>query len=52
MTVEYSFGMEQFPEQTARAPRRLPARPEFFDSWGGRADPRMASKGELERAAL
>ncbi|HWI29083.1 MAG TPA: VOC family protein [Stellaceae bacterium] len=52
MTVEYSFGMEQFPEHTARAPRRLPASPDFFDSWGGRADPRMASRGELERAEI
>lgn len=52
MTVEYSFGMEQFPEHAARAPRRLPASPEFFDSWGGHADPRMASRGELERAEI
>lgn len=52
MTVEYSFGMEQFPELTPRAPRRLPAGPEFFDSWGARPDPRMASTGALERAAL
>ena len=52
MTVEYSYGMEEFPEFTARAPRNLPQAPEFLDSWGGRPDPRMASRGELERAFL
>ena len=52
MTVEYSFGMEQFPELSPRAPRLLPPGPEFFDSWGSRADPRMASRGTLERAVL
>ncbi len=52
MTVEYSFGMEQFPEHAPRLPRRLPPGPEFFDSWGSRPDPRMARAGELERAAL
>lgn len=52
MTVEYSFGMERFPEHAPRAPRTLPPGPEFFDSWGSRPDPRMASRGELERAAL
>jgi 2,3-dihydroxy-p-cumate/2,3-dihydroxybenzoate 3,4-dioxygenase len=52
MTVEYSFGMEQFPEHAPRSPRRLPPGPEFFDSWGSRPDPRMARAGELERAAV
>jgi len=48
MTVEYSFGMEEFPELGARAPRRLPLAPEFLDSWGGFPDPRMAARGDLE----
>ena len=52
LTVEYSFGMERFAEVGARPPRRLPSTPDFFDSWGGRADPRMATRGELERADL
>jgi 2,3-dihydroxy-p-cumate/2,3-dihydroxybenzoate 3,4-dioxygenase len=52
MTVEYSFGMEEFPEIGARAPRRLPLAPEFLDSWGGRPDPRMATGGELEPAVI
>lgn len=52
MTVEYSFGMEQFPEHSPRAARQLPPGPEFFDSWGSRSDPRMAKSGELERAQL
>ncbi len=52
MTVEYSFGMEEFPEVGARAARRHPLAPEFLDSWGGRPDPRMAAQGELERAEI
>ena len=52
LTVEYSFGMERFAEVGARPPRKLPSTPDFFDSWGGRADPRMASRGELERAQI
>jgi len=52
MTVEYSFGMEEFPEVAARPPRRLPMTPEILDSWGGRPDARMASRGNLERANI
>jgi 2,3-dihydroxy-p-cumate/2,3-dihydroxybenzoate 3,4-dioxygenase len=52
MTVEYSFGMEEFPEATARSPRHMRLTPNAFDYWGGRPDPRMATGGELESATL
>ncbi len=35
LIVEYSFGMEEFPEQGARDERLFPVVPESFDSWGG-----------------
>jgi len=47
MTLEYSFGMEEFPEVGARAPRRLEPTPLNFDSWGSYRDPRMSTKGEI-----
>ena len=50
MTVEYSFGMEEFPELSARPPRQLPRIPDSLDSWGSHRDARMASRGSLERA--
>jgi 2,3-dihydroxy-p-cumate/2,3-dihydroxybenzoate 3,4-dioxygenase len=45
MTLEYSFGMEEFPELEPRAPRTLPPRPESIDSWGGIRDSRMSAVG-------
>jgi len=48
LTLEYSFGMEEFPETEARAPRTLPPRPESIDSWGGRPDPRLAAVGVVQ----
>lgn len=47
MTLEYSFGMEEFPEIGARAPRRLEPTPANFDSWGSYRDPRMSTTGEI-----
>jgi 2,3-dihydroxy-p-cumate/2,3-dihydroxybenzoate 3,4-dioxygenase len=47
MTLEYSFGMEEFPEIGARAPRRLEPTPLNFDSWGSYRDPRMSTTGEI-----
>ena len=35
LTVEYSYGMEEFPEVGARAPRALPQTQESADTWGG-----------------
>jgi 2,3-dihydroxy-p-cumate/2,3-dihydroxybenzoate 3,4-dioxygenase len=34
MTVEYSYGMEEFPEIGAREPRALPQTRESVDTWG------------------
>ena len=48
MTVEYSFGMEEFPEQAPREPRRLPMRPEILDSWGGVPAPNFGKAGAVE----
>jgi 2,3-dihydroxy-p-cumate/2,3-dihydroxybenzoate 3,4-dioxygenase len=35
---EYTYGMEQFPEQGARAARRMSSRPEDMDLWGAVPD--------------
>jgi 2,3-dihydroxy-p-cumate/2,3-dihydroxybenzoate 3,4-dioxygenase len=51
MTVEYSFGMEEFPEQAARDPRALEAVPESFDLWGAPVDKRKSAVGGIERLA-
>lgn len=40
LTMEYSFGMEAFPEAHAREPRRLPLAPQWLDYWGSERDPR------------
>jgi 2,3-dihydroxy-p-cumate/2,3-dihydroxybenzoate 3,4-dioxygenase len=49
LTIEYSFGMEEFADEVhSRAPRRLPAVPESFDTWGNERDPRMSAAGEIE----
>lgn len=37
--LEYSFGMEEFPEDDARAARDFPVLPESFDEWGGSRGP-------------
>ncbi len=51
ITLEYSFGMEEFPEVDARPPRRLPLGLESIDYWGGAPQPGMAAVGEIERLA-
>ena len=51
LTIEYSFGMEEFPEQDARPPRKLEPRLDILDSWGGRPTARMASVGTIEAAS-
>ena len=52
MTLEYSFGMEEFLETGARESRALPVAPESIDSWGAARDPRMGSVGEIEVATI
>ena len=48
MTVEYSFGMEEFPEVDPRAPRKLPPGLQSVDYWGAIPAPQMASVGAIE----
>jgi 2,3-dihydroxy-p-cumate/2,3-dihydroxybenzoate 3,4-dioxygenase len=48
MTVEYSFGMEEFPELNPRQARLLPPSLESLDFWGAPLDPRMGATGEIE----
>lgn len=48
MTIEYSFGMEEFPEVEPRDPREMPPGLESIDYWGGIPDPRFAKVGALE----
>jgi 2,3-dihydroxy-p-cumate/2,3-dihydroxybenzoate 3,4-dioxygenase len=48
LTLEYSFGMEEFPELAPREPRVLPPVPESIDGWGGIRDPRMSAIGLVQ----
>jgi 2,3-dihydroxy-p-cumate/2,3-dihydroxybenzoate 3,4-dioxygenase len=48
LTLEYSFGMEEFAESAPRKARMLPPLPESLDSWGGVRDPRMAAVGRVQ----
>ncbi|WP_114970601.1 VOC family protein [Rhodoferax ferrireducens] len=52
LTVEYSFGMEEFPEVSPREARELPLRPEILDSWGGAPAPKFGKGGVIESAAF
>jgi 2,3-dihydroxy-p-cumate/2,3-dihydroxybenzoate 3,4-dioxygenase len=48
MTIEFSFGMEEFPEVNPRAPRMLEPSLETLDYWGGAPSPRFGAKGVIE----
>ena len=48
LTLEYSFGMEEFPESDPRAPRDMPAILESIDYWGGRPEPDFTKAGVIE----
>ncbi|WP_096697601.1 VOC family protein [Polaromonas sp. AER18D-145] len=48
MTVEYSFGMEEFPEKGAREARMLEAHPLALDTWGSVPKPEFAKVGAIE----
>jgi 2,3-dihydroxy-p-cumate/2,3-dihydroxybenzoate 3,4-dioxygenase len=48
MTVEYSFGMEEFPEVGAREPRRLEPVPESLDTWGAVPDAMFGKRGRID----
>jgi 2,3-dihydroxy-p-cumate/2,3-dihydroxybenzoate 3,4-dioxygenase len=49
ITLEYSFGMEEFPAEGARRPRVLEPVQASFDYWGAVPDQRKASVGDIER---
>ena len=51
MTIEYSFGMEEFAEVGAREPRMLAPTLDSIDYWGGIPDPRFAKVGKIEKLA-
>lgn len=48
MTVEYSFGMETFPENGAREARLLEPAPGTLDSWGSVPAPAFGKIGVIE----
>ena len=50
MTLEYSHGMEEFPEEGARKPRIFEPVPESLDFWGGIPESRFAAVGSVEGA--
>jgi len=52
MTVEYSFGMETFPEANAREARLLEPVPKTLDLWGSVPTPAFGKIGLIEQAAL
>jgi 2,3-dihydroxy-p-cumate/2,3-dihydroxybenzoate 3,4-dioxygenase len=50
LTLEYSFGMEEFPEMDARRPRLFEPVRESYDYWASFRDPEnYAAKGAIER---
>jgi 2,3-dihydroxy-p-cumate/2,3-dihydroxybenzoate 3,4-dioxygenase len=51
MTLEYSFGMEEFPEKGARESRMLEAHPLSLDTWGSLPQPEFGKVGEIEGGA-
>ncbi|SEP87701.1 2,3-dihydroxy-p-cumate/2,3-dihydroxybenzoate 3,4-dioxygenase [Solimonas aquatica] len=51
MTVEYSFGMEKFPEFGAREARLLEPVPATLDSWGSVPAPGFGKTGRIETPA-
>ncbi|MEM5432759.1 VOC family protein [Cupriavidus oxalaticus] len=52
LTLEYSFGMEEFADIDARPARVLPPKPESVDSWGGMPDPRMGATGAIHATVI
>ncbi len=52
MTLEYSFGMEEFTEVDPRKARTLPMAAESIDTWGSVRDPRMGQLGDIEETRI
>jgi 2,3-dihydroxy-p-cumate/2,3-dihydroxybenzoate 3,4-dioxygenase len=50
LTLEYGYGMEEFPETGARAPNIRAPGQEAVDLWASPIDPRTCAGGEVERA--
>ena len=50
LTLEYGYGMEEFPETGARAPNIRPPGHDSVDLWDSRIDPRTFAAGEIEAA--
>jgi 2,3-dihydroxy-p-cumate/2,3-dihydroxybenzoate 3,4-dioxygenase len=48
MTLEYSYGMEEFPAAAAREPRMLEPVPEALDQWGSLPSSAFAKVGRIE----
>lgn len=48
MTMEFSFGMEELPEEDARLPRMLEMHPNTMDIWGSSPHERFGKTGEIE----
>jgi 2,3-dihydroxy-p-cumate/2,3-dihydroxybenzoate 3,4-dioxygenase len=52
VTLEYSFGMEEFSETDARPARAMTPGPDAIDTWGSFKDPRTGETGPLEAALI
>lgn len=52
LTLEYSFGMEEFAEHEPREARTLPLKPESIDIWLGPVDKRYATIGNVEKYTI
>lgn len=48
LTMEYTLGMEEFPEIGAREPRMLDNTHKTTDIWEGKGDPRIGQVGHVE----
>jgi 2,3-dihydroxy-p-cumate/2,3-dihydroxybenzoate 3,4-dioxygenase len=47
MTMEFSYGMEEFPAKDAREPRQLENSAKVMDQWGGFPAPEFAKGGQI-----
>ncbi len=50
MTMEFSYGMEEFPVEGARQPRKLENSAQTMDQWGGLPEPAFARGGRIIRS--
>jgi 2,3-dihydroxy-p-cumate/2,3-dihydroxybenzoate 3,4-dioxygenase len=48
LTIEYTLGMEEFPEENPREPRMLDHTLRTTDMWEGTSDPRIGKVGHVE----